>query len=677
MSSNPLISVCIDVHNYADYLPQAVESVLGQTCTDFEIIIVDDCSTDGSCEIAERYARQDARIAAHRNPVNLGMIGNRNACLQKARGRYVKFLHADDYLFSPEALARMAALMQAQPALSLIAAGQQSVDASGHLGETVSHFPDSRPRSGVSVIQRCLVENKNLIGGPSAVMIRADRARRGFDESYFHAADLEMWFHLLEQGAFSYIPEPLAAYRWHPRQQTEKDRATLSQADDQYALVAAYLRKPYIRLDRGTINAVRFEAVYQRVRRLRQLGRKAEALAAIHTYVRPLYYRQLLRRALRKKFHRPRVAGVPAPAEPLPLGINLAGFIKGEYGIGHSSRAFCRAARDSGLPTVMVNVECGDHRNLDTTFTEFTRENPYRVNLMTFSFDYSRRFAEDMGPRFFAGRYNIALWYWELEQFPARWHANFDFYDEIWVVTEFCRKALAAVSPIPVHKITVPLYLDPAPAMTRADFGLEEKDCVFLFIFDFHSTVARKNPGGLIEAFRRAFSPTDDAILVMKSINSSYHPAQAAELKKAASSLRVRWIEEHLPGGQIDALVETVDCYVSLHRSEGLGLGMAQAMARGKPVIATGWSGNLEFMNDDNSLLVPYKLFPVLESAGSYDPGHEWASADLDAAAERMRWVFTHRGEAASLGERARTSILRTLNPALTARQIAERVRIV
>jgi len=242
-----------------------------------------------------------------------------------------------------------------------------------------------------------------------------------------------------------------------------------------------------------------------------------------------------------------------------------------------------------------------------------------------------------MGPRFFAGHYNIGHWYWEQEHFPNRWHGSFDYYDEIWVPTEFVRKAIAAVSPIPVHTISHPLALDFTKVPpNRARFGLEENAFVFLFTFDFFSTTQRKNPGDVISAFRRAFRADDNAVLVLKSINAQEDRSGRESLGKLAAGAKVIFFDQHLPAAEMNALYASADCYVSLHRSEGLGLGMAQAMALGQPVIATRYGGSLDFMNDENSLMVPFRLVPVVDSAGIYADSI-WAEPDVDAATDHLR----------------------------------------
>lgn len=683
--SVPRISVCIDSFNYGRFLPEAIESVLEQSFRDFELIIVDDCSTDNSVEIARGYARKDSRIKVEVAPANRGMVKNRNACLSLARGDYVKWLHADDFLSSRDTLARMVAALEANQAVGLVASARRIVNERSEPVDTWSCFNQERPIAGTTVINRCLFEQRNLIGGPSAVMFRRTLAARGFDETFFVMADLEMWFHLLEQGCFSYIEEPLCAVRQHPGQQTEKDRSALAPALENRELLRRYLSKSYVQLRRWILKYLEYDAVRRIVRRSRQLKsgdaradeavrewggwKKYRAAAVKHRYREALLkIRRIYERHLRRPFgHR---------VGQRPLGINVAGFAQSVYGIGESSRAMWRAVQATGLPCVLLNIRSAVHRNADASLTGFARDNPFRVNLMTFSFDYSRRFYRDMGPRFFSGRQNIGLWYWEQEHFPMRWHSAFDYYDQIWVMTHFTREAIAAVSPIPVHKITYPFYLDEREAVPdRGRFDLPDGTCVFLFTFDFFSTIERKNPAAVIAAFRRAFRQDDDAVLVLKSINGERHRADRDSLGRESDGAKVIFIDSHIPGAEMNALCASADCYVSLHRSEGLGLGMAQAMYLGKPVIATNYSGNLDFMNCDNSLLVDYAMTELGQDVGPYERGTHWADPNLEHAASLMRWVYDQRAQSEALGARAAQDIRRTLDPKITAADITERVQ--
>ena len=683
-AKSPKISVCIDSYNYGRFLPEAIESVLAQSFRDFEIIISDDRSTDDSFEIAQRYAATDSRIKVSRNARNLGMVRNRNACLALAGGDYVKWLHADDFLFSTETLAKMSAVLDNNPAVSLTASARCIVNEKGLPVTTWKCFNQVKPIVGINVINRCLFEQRNLIGGPSAVMFRRGLASRGFDETFFVMADLEMWFHLLEQGCFFYIDESLCAMRQHSRQQTEKDKRSMAPALENRELLQRYLPRRYVRLRRWILKYLEYDAVRRIVRRSRKIGAgEVEASRAVSEFGGWEKYRERALRnrgreillKLRRIYERHLSRPIPSASRKRPMGINMAGFAQSVYGIGESSRAMWRAVKATGLPCVLINVRSQVHSNADVSLEMFSRKNPYRVNLMTFSFDYSRRFYRDMGPRYFAGRHNIGLWYWEQERFPVRWHVSFDYYDEIWAPSRFTRDAIAGVSPIPVHKITFPLDVSAyAAAPDRARFNWSNDTCVFLFTFDFFSTVERKNPAAVISAFQQAFGPNDNARLVLKSINADRHRPERESLGKLARSENIDFMDGHVSAVEMNALFASADCYVSLHRSEGLGLGMAHAMAQGKPVIATNYSGNLDFMNANNSLLVGYTMTELDHDSGPYEQGTRWAEPDVEHAANMMRWVYNNRAEAHALGQRAAQSVRETLDPAITSAEIVARV---
>ena len=296
-NSPPKVSVCLDSFNYGRFLPEAIESVLRQSLAEFELIISDDCSTDDSYEIASRYAANDRRVLVARNRHNLGMVRNRNACLARARGEYVKWLHADDFLCSPDALRQMTAVLDADRTVSLVASARQIVDENSRLLDTWSCFRERGPVVGTTVINRCLCEQRNLVGGPSAVMFRRTLAARGFDEGFFVMADMEMWFHLLEQGGFSYLAEPLCAFRAHSRQQTEKDRASMAPALENRELLRRYLPRPYVRLRGWIADYLLYDAVRRIVRRSRKLrtGERGAAEALDEFGSRAKYRAQALK----------------------------------------------------------------------------------------------------------------------------------------------------------------------------------------------------------------------------------------------------------------------------------------------------------------------------------------------------------------------------------------------
>ena len=218
-----------------------------------------------------------------------------------------------------------------------------------------------------------------------------------------------------------------------------------------------------------------------------------------------------------------------------------------------------------------------------------------------------------------------------------------------------------------MHVVPVPVEPPPGPFLTRSELNLPDR-FTFLFVFDFWSG-ERKNPGAVVEAFTRAFGPDEGPILVLKSIHGrDWKPRQFARVEAVAEGRDDIVIRDgYVSANERDSYVAACDCYVSLHRSEGLGLTMAEAMALGKPVIASGYSGNLEFMSDANSYLVPYDLVEVPSSWWAHAPGATWAEPDVDAAAALMTRAWEQADEARALGDRARVGLLGRFSPLRTA----------
>jgi len=241
MASLPKVSVLVPTYNYARFLPEAIESILAQDFTDYELIVSDDASTDRSAEIIRRYAARNPCIRAEFHPANLGMVANWNWCLQQARGEYVKYLFGDDLLCSPQALGRLAALLDANPRVVLAASARRIIDEHSRPVDVWNEFPATGRLAGTAVIARCLEENYNLIGEPSAVMFRRAAASRGFDPRWRQLVDLEMWLELLLQGDFAYDPEPLCAFRRHEQQQTVVNRHARIGPDEHLQLAVRHL----------------------------------------------------------------------------------------------------------------------------------------------------------------------------------------------------------------------------------------------------------------------------------------------------------------------------------------------------------------------------------------------------------------------------------------------------
>lgn len=263
----PRVSVLIPTYNYAGYLSEAIESVLSQSYTDFELLIIDDHSSDQTAGIVSSYAQADKRISFRVNPRNIGMVENWNLCLREAGGEYVKYLFADDLLCSADAVRLMVEALDDDPGVSLVASARRLIDPQGRPTAEVTHFPDSRCIDGRQVINRCLRHQKNLVGEPTAVMFRKRLAAEGFNPKFRQIVDMEFWFRLLEKGGFAYINRPLAAFRSHDAQQTKVNRRNAPLIlDDTQRLLAEYVLnkgKQYLNLSRFRKTFLVYDYNYQ------------------------------------------------------------------------------------------------------------------------------------------------------------------------------------------------------------------------------------------------------------------------------------------------------------------------------------------------------------------------------------------------------------------------------
>jgi glycosyltransferase involved in cell wall biosynthesis len=282
----PKVSVLIPVYNGARHLPDCLASVLAQDFTDMEILIADDGSTDGTVEIIRDFAARDARIRWWQNPRNLGLTQNHNICLREARGEFIKYVHVDDKLLSPTTLTRMVEALEQDAKVSLVATGAHIIDEQSKVLNVQNNFRHTGNRDGKAVIVQCLEQNRNLIGEPTRTLFRLNQAQRGFDGRYRQIGDMEMWFHLLEQGRFAYLAEPLIAYRVHPQQATALDQRTGASVDEHLILFTDYYRKPWLR--EYATRRMWFKQIYYL---RKKYGPRAQTLAAeAMTRLKPFWY---------------------------------------------------------------------------------------------------------------------------------------------------------------------------------------------------------------------------------------------------------------------------------------------------------------------------------------------------------------------------------------------------
>jgi glycosyltransferase involved in cell wall biosynthesis len=271
----------------------------------------------------------------------------------------------------------------------------------------------------------------------------------------------------------------------------------------------------------------------------------------------------------------------------------------------------------------------------------------------------------------------IAVWYWELESVPAAWHAHMQWPDEVWAPTHYIAEAFRPIVTCPVVPMLPGVSVPAFERKPRSAFGLPDDRFLFLFNFDMRSVMARKNPLAAIAAYRRAFRADDRVHFAIKVSRGDSRPDDFRQLKRAAADTGVTLIDQVLPRGDLLALLASADAYVSLHRAEGLGLGMAESMLLGVPVIATAYSGNLDFMTAETAKLVPSIKVPIDAEASvdnPYPKGGLWAEPSIDAAAAAMRQLATNPDAARELGQRGQRHARTVLDPADYARRLESRL---
>jgi hypothetical protein len=377
----------------------------------------------------------------------------------------------------------------------------------------------------------------------------------------------------------------------------------------------------------------------------------------------------------------PATAGPAAEVEDDVPAVRLTGYLGHTLGLGAAARGYAQALTAAGVPVRTVSVplhhlalpvelaaEYGTHG-----FEDLVHEGRHGFEIVAVNAEELPDFVERLGEEHFEGP-RIGIWGWETNSIPPRWQRAFALVDEIWVYSRFMAENIGAVAPVPVLALPPPVQRPPEP---RAPLRLGVPEgFMFLFVFDYLSTVQRKNPVGLIEAFRRAFAPGEGPQLLIKTINAPLRPLAEEEVLWAAHGREdIHVVDRSLSGEQLGGLMAACDCYASLHRAEGFGLTMAEAMAIGKPVIGTGYSGNVDFMNGENSYLVDYAPGRVGPDCEIYPPEGEWAQPSVEHAAELMRRVYGEPEEAARRGTRAAEDIARTLSPQATGAAMRRRLQ--
>lgn len=368
-----------------------------------------------------------------------------------------------------------------------------------------------------------------------------------------------------------------------------------------------------------------------------------------------------------------------AKADPSLPGVNIIGFIHGQFGLAEAARGYARALIDNGVPVALHDIDLGlpNAREDHALDTYVDSSMPHAVSIFFVNPDYLAQALASIGQDRLQGRHLIACWFWELENIPAEWVPALDLVDEVLVATGFIEQAVQRVTVKPVMRVPMPLGAPQDSGLQRVDFGLPGDAFVFLATFDFSSRMERKNPGAVIRAFRQAFpAGRRDVCLLVKSSNGHRFPHWLKHLQALADGDdRIIIRDEVIERQHLHALQRCCDAYVSLHRAEGFGLGLAECMALGKPVIATGWSGNMEFMDTESAALVDFSLVPIGRGEYPCGDGQRWADPDTAQAARWMQRLADDPAAAAQLGDRGRRNIEKVLSARAAVESIVARTR--
>lgn len=647
LSEKPLVSIIIPTTGNMKYLKLCLDSIIGVTSyTNYEIILLD--NGRGNHISGIEYSKQKgAKVIEANEPFNWARLNNKGA--KESKGELLLFLNDDIEITDPEWLTELvrnanrhdvgvAGSLLLYPDGKIQHAGVFLVDHGGGarhilhrqkpLGENY-HFIDQCTREVSANTGACIMIRKDLFN-----------EMNGFDEVLSLVGnDIDFCLRCVEKGYRNiWLPKSKLIHHESVSRKAkpiEKDEQEMwnrwgelfSKGDHYYNPNLTQTKEDFSINERQFKNDISFDYKIDEFIKINKL--KSFFVSDIQdTY-----------------------------------GVNLIGYLRADMGVGEASRGNAKALESAGIPFGVINFEKGNPSkmtNLSFQYKEmFT--NLFRYNLIHINADQLPFVISDMGDSILKGKYNIGFWAWELPEFPDIWKESFKYLDEVWVPSDFVRDSISAKSPIPVitipHAISVDRYSGNKEFLTRNDFGIPDKAFVFLSMFDTHSIAERKNPLGSVNAFKMAFEPYDMSVCLVLKVNNTDEESELELMKSIGSYNNIIVLKDFLTRFEIDSLISQIDCYVSLHRSEGFGLGPAEAMAQGKVAMLTNWSGNTQYMTSDNCIPISYTLKKVGVDLGPYQKHQKWAEPDINEASEKMRIVSSDKGLVEEIGRNAKLSI--------------------
>ncbi len=366
-------------------------------------------------------------------------------------------------------------------------------------------------------------------------------------------------------------------------------------------------------------------------------------------------------------------------AKGFKFGVNVVGYFSSELGMGEQGRIVIRAVELSGIPFSTITSNRNESRK---NHPHQDRKSEIRrpVNIFVINADQMVNWKGLPEFREISQHPTVGVWAWELEDFPDEFSHVFDTLQEVWTISEFAQKAIQQQTEKPVYVLPMPMsHINNQEIAKYNPFSETTRGYpYFLSIFDFQSSMDRKNPIATIEAFKRAFNKDENVKLVIKTINGDLWPKQKEVLSNETLGYgNIHIFDQYLDKSEVLSLIKNSLAYVSLHRSEGYGLTLAESMELGTPVIATGYSGNLDFMDKTNSLMVDYDLIDVADSSGAYRVKSRWADPRIESAATHMRHLFDDPVFAGNLGNAGKIAVKNNFELSRTAEFIYQRVSAV
>jgi glycosyltransferase involved in cell wall biosynthesis len=364
---------------------------------------------------------------------------------------------------------------------------------------------------------------------------------------------------------------------------------------------------------------------------------------------------------------------------PRRNSVLFIGYAEAALGLGEVFRNMLTALDSAGMPFAIYPFSKDVETRRIGPFMEsrYDRQGVYDINVAHMATDQLPYCFSELRNQIMGGRYNILQTYWELAEAPLVWRPLLERIDELWVPNSYVATAFKPIFDRKITVIPACVNINRKHSYSRQYFGLDDDRFYFIFSFDYYSGTARKNPLGVAQAFGYAFPDPEMKVgLLIKSTGpEELDPTVSQQLKNLSTiDKRITILDRSVGRDEMLALIYDCDCYVSLHRAEGFGLGMAQALALGKPVIATDYSGNRDFLTERTGFPVQFSLRKLMPGEYPMGEGQSWAEPDLEVAIRYMRTVFANREEPERRSSRGKQLIEESYSAQTVAKTTMDRL---